>query len=362
MIFSVSYFILFFCLYLALLLLFLFNRPSYSLRSATPPVSILIAVRNEESTIRECLAAIEMLEYPPDKIEVLIGDDQSSDRTWDVISSYRPAGFSYRCVRITETLGQARGKGNVLAHLAHLATSDFLFITDADIKVPPSWITSMLSQLRGKVGIVTGITTITGSRLFYRLQAIDWLYSLGLMQAVTEAGLPVSTMGNNMLISRPAYTSVGGFEGIPFSVTEDVMLFREILKQGWGFRNVFHRNVLAVSAPAPDVAALLHQRKRWMKGSMNLPWYMVAILTLHSAYYPIVLPFFLHAGVAVTLLIFFSKLALQTIYIKLCLRRLQLPASLPLLLFFEVYQLVLSLVLIAFFFLPVRISWKGRRY
>jgi cellulose synthase/poly-beta-1,6-N-acetylglucosamine synthase-like glycosyltransferase len=221
---------------------------------------------------------------------------------------------------------------------------------------------AMLAQLGPGVGIVTGITTITGHRLFDRLQAVDWLYALGLMQAVSELGLPVSTMGNNMLVTREAYFAAGGFENIPFSVTEDVRLFNHVREKGYTSVNMYHPEVLSLSMPAPDVVTLLHQRKRWMQGSMNLPWYMVVILMVHAAYYPIVLPFFFQAGFWAGAGIFLGKLLLQTIYIRRCFDRLRLPVSWLLLLLFEVYQLTLTLVLLVFYFLPIKVNWKGRRY
>lgn len=360
--FSIAYLSLFFLFYLVLVLRFLFHRPRYRAVDGTPPVSILIAVRNEENTIEDCLNAIGRLNYPPGHMEVLVGDDASTDRTWEVLNAYSPIGFSFRCVRISENLGQARGKGNVIAHLAHLASSDFFFITDADIRVPENWLGAMLAQLQAGVGIVTGVTTITGRRLFDRLQAVDWLYALGLMQAVREMGLPVATMGNNMLISREAYFSTGGYENMPFSVTEDVRLFNEVRHQGFRSVNMYHPDVLAHSTPAPYLPTLLHQRKRWMQGSMNLPWYMTIILIVHGAYYPIVLPLFFQAGFGVGASVFLGKLLLQTIFIKRCFDRLHLPVSWPLLLLFELYQLALTLVLLLFFFLPLKVNWKGRRY
>ena len=114
MTFTTVYLSLFLFFYLLLLLVFLLKRPRQASAAATPPVSILIAARNEEHTILGCLAALEKLDYPPGKVEVLVGDDSSTDRTWDLLSSYTSPGFSFRCVRITENLGLARGKGNVI--------------------------------------------------------------------------------------------------------------------------------------------------------------------------------------------------------------------------------------------------------
>lgn len=363
MIISVAYFILYFLLFLLLLALLVFNRRRYTLNLPQQPrVSILIAARNEEHTIRRCLQALEQLDYPKDKIEILIGDDASADATRAVVEDFIKDKPAYTCIPITGTMGKARGKANVLAHLAKHATTDFFFYTDADIAVPPQWVQAMLSEMREGVGVVTGLTTIAGNSLFARLQALDWLYALGLMQVVSDLNLPVTAMGNNMLLRRQAYEAVGGFESINFSITEDIAIFNQILKKGWGFRNIYGRQVLALSTPAATVSQYLHQRKRWMRGSMHLPFYMAAILILHGAYYPVLLPFFAYTSVGVMGAIFTFKLLLQNLYVHLCLRRLGRSAPWWLYILLELYLVVSSVILVLYFFLPFRINWKGRKY
>ncbi len=363
MIVSVAYFILYFALFFLLLALLLLNRKRYGfLLPHSPRISILIAARNEEHTILNCLQAIERLDYPSGNIEVLIGDDSSTDRTRATVDAFIKNKPRYKLFTITQNMGKAQGKGNVLAHLAKQATTDYFFFTDADITVPRKWLQALLSQLEPEVGVVTGITTTTGSSLFSRLQSLDWLYALGLMQVVSDLKLPVSTMGNNMLIRREAYEAVGGFETIDFSVTEDVAIFKQIIGKGWQSRNIYDKNALALSAPVGSTLALLHQRKRWMRGSMHLPLYMVAVLVLHAAYYPVLLPFFVHTSVGVMAAIFTGKLFLQSIFAHVCLKRIGLAAPWWLYVVFELYLVVSSIVLIVFFFLPTSIRWKGRRY
>jgi cellulose synthase/poly-beta-1,6-N-acetylglucosamine synthase-like glycosyltransferase len=96
------------------------------------------------------------------------------------------------------------------------------------------------------------------------------------MQTVSDLKLPVSTMGNNMLVTRAAYEATGGYENMPFSVTEDVQLLKAAIKKGFRSCNIFHPGVLALSAPALTWRELLHQRKRWMQGIWHLPWYISA--------------------------------------------------------------------------------------
>ncbi|WP_299985522.1 glycosyltransferase [uncultured Pontibacter sp.] len=360
---SVAYFILYFIVFTALLLLLLFNRRRYTSTVVNfPQVSILIAARNEEHNILACLQAIAALDYPADKIEVLIGDDGSTDQTRALVEAYIKDKPGYTCLPITGTVGQARGKANVLAQLARKASSDIFLFTDADIEVPPTWIKAMLAGLDEKVGVVTGLTTVTGSRLFDKMQRMDWLFSIGLMQVFSDLNMPVTTMGNNMLLTRKAYESVGGFENIPFSITEDIAIFNQILKRGFGFRNLYNNSVLALSAPAPNYGALLEQRKRWMRGSVYMPKYMFALFVLHSAYYPVLIPFFFKASLGIALSIAIVKLVFQSLFMHICLKRLHRSASWWHFIAFELYLLVTTFILIIYFFLPTKVRWKGRKY
>jgi cellulose synthase/poly-beta-1,6-N-acetylglucosamine synthase-like glycosyltransferase len=363
MIISVIYFIVYFSIFLVLLYLLVFNRKRYSLKLTNQPrISILIAARNEEHTIIRCLSAIEALTYPKEKIEVLIGNDASTDNTLAIVEEFIRDKPNYSCITITENIGNTRGKANVLAQLTHHATTDYFFYTDADIAVPKNWVQKMLSAMTEKVGVVTGITTITGNHFFHKMQALDWLYALGLVQVVSDKGLPVTTMGNNMLLRREAYESVGGFEGIKFSITEDIAIFNEILRKGWDFRNIYSRDVLALSLPAANFVQYINQRKRWMSGSMHLPLYMAVIFVLHAAYYPVLIPFFAYTSVAVMGSIFMLKLILQSIFLHICLRRLNLAVPWFYYVLFELYLVVSSVMLIIYFFIPVKTVWKGRKY
>ncbi|RNI28931.1 glycosyltransferase [Rufibacter latericius] len=363
MLFSLGFLILYFTLFGILLALW-WNRHPKALPPLTrfPKVSILIAARNEEDHILTCLEALDRLKYPKDRIEVLVGDDRSTDKTRQLVEAFRQSHPYVSCHGIIHDIQGTKGKANVLAQLAQLATSDIFFITDADIEVPPRWLEMLLQHLTPGTGIVTGITTTKGTKLFDRLQTLDWLYNLGLMQVVADRNLPVSTMGNNMLVTREAYKAVGGFENIPFSITEDVQLFKQVLAKGYKTKNVYHHQVLALSYPAPNLMTLLQQRRRWMRGSVHLPWYMLLLFVIHSCYYPVWLPFFTHASVGIWFAIFLAKVLLQSLFLQKCLTQLGRRTIWKDLILLEVYLLFTSLILIAFFFLPFKIRWKGRLY
>lgn len=364
MIISVLYFAIFFGIFVALL--FLLFRSDWKKTVGFPaqkvPVSILIAARNEAQNIGNCLRSISRINYPSELLEVLIGDDNSTDDTYALVTAFIQNKPNFHVFKITEELGLARGKANVLAHLTKKATTGYFFITDADMQIPADWITAMLNQIKPETGIVTGITTTKSTGFFSRMQALDWFNALGLIQVVSDLKIPVTTMGNNMLVTRAAYESTGGYENLPFSITEDVQLFNEVLAKGWGFKNVYQEEVLAITAPAADLYSLLHQRKRWMKGAMHLPLFMKTILILYTSFYFVLIPFLWRMPVLYGLGLVVLKWTLQTVFLQTCLNRVNRKASLLDLILFEAYQIFTSVILVVFYFLPFKVIWKGRKY
>ncbi|MCB2407878.1 glycosyltransferase [Hymenobacter sp. BT178] len=346
------------------LLFWLRKRPvPDALSQPWPRVSILIAARNEEAAIARCLTAIRQLSYPAHLVEVLLGDDASTDQT-RAVAERTMQGYAgrFQCLTITEQLGTARGKANVLAHLARVATSDYFFITDADIAVAPGWIQAMLPFAGPKVGTVTGLTVVRGPRLFDQLQGLDWLQSLGLVQVVSDQGRPVTAMGNNMLVTRAAYEVTGGYEALPFSVTEDFELFKAVLAKGFTFRNVFRPEVLAYSLPIGTPLRLLHQRRRWLRGVEALPGWLQSGLLFYAMFYPLLLVLVWAAGPLAALAVLGVKMLLQGLLAWGCYRRAGLRMPWHLLPAFELYTVALTVSLSVFRLLPVAFDWKGRLY
>ncbi|PJJ52892.1 glycosyltransferase [Hymenobacter chitinivorans] len=360
MLFATIFFSAFFGIYALILLLLVWPRPALPRLTATPKVSILIAARNEEATIERCLRALAGLNYPASQLEILIGDDASTDDTMGVVQRFIADKPQFRLLPIRHRLGTARGKSNVLAHLCRAATADVFLITDADMALSPDWVQTMLAAAPEGVGVVTGITTAAGS-LFGRLQGLDWLFGLNLIRVLTDLGLPITAVGNNMLVTRAAYESIGGYEALAFSITEDLQLFDQIVRQGWGYRNIITPSALGISVPQPTVLHLLRQRKRWMKGAVRLPWQLGLLFSSYAFFYtvlgwPGLLP------LQLIVLLYAAKVLCQTLFLVITLQQAGHRESLGVLLLYEWYLLLMSLAVLGYTVWPSSILWKERRY
>ncbi len=326
-----------------------------------PLVSILIAARNEEATILACLRAVSQLHYPLDSMDVLIGNDQSTDQTAAVVTEFVRDKSAFRLINITESVDGLLGKANVLAQLARQANGQYLFFTDADTRVSPEWLTEILRSFTGNTGVVTGVTLPAGTSVFHKLQTLDWLYNLTLTHLVGSVGMPITAMGNNMAVSKKAYNAVGGYESLPFSVTEDYALFRAILTQGYGFRNLLSESVLARTEPVDTVRSFLQQRKRWMRGATALPGWIVGLLYGNYLFLPLLLLIGWFAPV-LAIGLYLSRLLIQTMILSLGLSRLRQTRLWPYALLFDGYQLIIGPIAVVFYWLPTKIDWKGRKY
>ncbi|MFD1873223.1 glycosyltransferase [Hymenobacter bucti] len=350
----------FFGLYALILLRAAWPRPALPALTDFPRVSILVAARNEAANIGRCLESLARLNYPADKLEILIGDDASTDGTAAVVQRFIAGRPQFRLLLVRQQLGTARGKGNVLAHLCRAATADYFLLTDADMVLSPDWAQAMVAAAPAGVGIVTGITTAEGP-LFGRMQGLDWLFGLNLIRLLTDCGLPITAVGNNMLVTRAAYESIGGFEALAFSITEDLQLFQQIVAQGWHYRNLIEPRVLGISAPQPTLGHLLGQRKRWMKGAGRLPWQLGALFSSYGLFYTVLgwaglLP------LSTILLLYAGKVLCQSLFLAITLRQAGHRERLGVLLLYDGYLLLMSLAVLAYTVWPGAIEWKARRY
>lgn len=124
-----TFFILYsYCIYPVLLSLFavLFKKKIIFDNGYQPTVGIVVPVYNEEKIIRQKIENILSMQYPPEKISVWIGSDQSTDRTNEIIKT-----FDDKRVRLW-IAPKRGGKTEVLNNLVPQVDSEIIFLTDAN--------------------------------------------------------------------------------------------------------------------------------------------------------------------------------------------------------------------------------------
>jgi len=98
-----------------------------------PSVTIMVPVYNEERTIRLKLENLMKLIYPGEKLQILLVNDASSDRTLDEIASFSKSGY---LDFTTVNLSQRSGKTKALNKALERAKGDIIVVSDADAFLP----------------------------------------------------------------------------------------------------------------------------------------------------------------------------------------------------------------------------------
>ena len=118
-----------------------------------PPVTILISAFNEERIIREKLQSIVNTSYPKEKLTVLIGSDNSTDRTNSFLKE-----FDNKYTFISAVLyEQRKGKPNVINQLMGHVKDGFVIMTDANVMFHEQTISGLMQHFKNpEIGIVGG--------------------------------------------------------------------------------------------------------------------------------------------------------------------------------------------------------------
>lgn len=350
---------------LILNLLLTFNFKSYiqPREERFPKISILIPARNEAHNLPSCLEALDQLRYPKDSLQIILGNDNSEDSTGDILKDWskKRSNVSYLEI-VGAPNNKMNGKANALHQMCEEASGDLYLFTDADCQIGPEWASSMVEAWnKQKPGVVTGITTVFEKGVFARFQALDWWLTLGMVKIMDDLGIAVTSMGNNMLISRSAYNAVGGFAGIPFSLTEDFEIAKQVKKNGFDCIHLVGPKNLILTKGQVSFEDLMAQRKRWMSGAMALPWVWKLLLGLQVFFFPAMLYFvflFPFEGIFIWLM----KVLIQGLFIYRFAFKTGIKLKWHYLLLFEIYYALISWSTIVYYFWPSKTKWKGRKY
>lgn len=327
-----------------------------------PTVSVIVAARNEEENIVRCLSSLDCLQYPEGKLEIIIVDDNSTDNTHSIVEKFISGKPKFKCITTTHKVDHLKGKTNALANALEIAVGEVIMTTDADCKVPPEWVKSIASYYEDDVAMVCGYTTQIADSQFSGMQMLDFMYLLTVAAGSMNLKIPLSCIGNNMSYRKSAYKETGGYEALPFSVTEDFNLLHAMSRLG-KYKIIYplEPEALVESKPCEDVKSLFWQKKRWGVGGLDSG--IIGFLVMASGYVAqlaIALTPFLFSANALYLTVF--KISTDFFVLYPVLKRFNLTKKLRYFVSFEIY-FIIYVLLLPFIVLPNRkVVWKGRKY
>ena len=232
-----------------------------------PRVSILIPAHNEEKVISYTIEAMLKLEYPPDKLDILIINDGSSDSTAEIVQTYADKDSRLRLYNVPKGEG---GKGKSPALNLGLKQTDapFVAVYDADNTPHPSALRYLMAQLLrdNKLGAVLGKfrTVNKNNNILTRFINIETLSFQSILQAGRWKLFKVSTLpGTNLVIKRELLDKLGGWD--EDAITEDSELSIRIYMEGYRIKFVPYSVTYEQEPESWNV--WIKQRTRWVQGN-----------------------------------------------------------------------------------------------
>jgi glycosyltransferase involved in cell wall biosynthesis len=250
-----------------------FNRgihPCSAQGAGQPALSVVVAARDEEARIGGLLADLEAQTYPPDRWEVIVVDDASSDRTAALVEARLAGPLRLRLLR-----GEGTGKKAALNQGIAAARGEIILTTDADCRVPPGWVAGMAACFGPRVDMAVGFSQIgrcgelRGKR--EGLEAVDFLNLMAAALGSANQGCALAASGQNLAFREEVFARVGGYGLVRHRASGDDVLLLQLFRRFGGGQVVFAADpaTYVVHPPSPSWGALLAQRARW---ASNAPY------------------------------------------------------------------------------------------
>jgi len=190
-----------------------------------PSVSLLISAFNEEAVIERKIKNILEIDYPKEKLEVLIGDDGSADRTAEIIARYADQGITL--VKAPKNAGKAA----MLNRLQKIAKGDILVFCDANTMFFPNVVRKLVAPFEDrKIGCTCGHLILSDKSGSVLGQGESSYWDLESEIKKFEGILDRLIGGNGALyaIRRELYTELP----VKKSVMDDFFITTKILQKG----------------------------------------------------------------------------------------------------------------------------------
>ena len=201
----------------------------------SPRVSVIVSAYNAAATLDECLASLEIVNYPD--YEVILVDDGSTDATAEI-------GRRYPFVRLIQTANQGLSAARNVG--LHAATGEIVAYTDADVRVDPEWLAYLVRPFMDPQVAAAGGPAIVPPDDHWFAQCVARAPGSP-THILLDDRVAEHVPGCNCAFRREALVAIGGFNPIFLRAGDDVDVCWRIQAEGWlvGFSPaalVWHRH------------------------------------------------------------------------------------------------------------------------
>jgi len=326
-------------------------------------ISAIVPARNEEAVITAC---VEALSAQPEIVEIIAVNDQSSDRTLEILKKLETRIPQLRIVEAPPPPAGWVGKNHAVWLGAAQVTQPWLLFTDADATLSEGACAKAVSLARENDASLVSFSPEQILETWYEKSLIPFIYlrlanKFPYEQVNNPESKAAAANGQFLMIDRAAYDAIGGHAAVHGEVLEDVALARRAKSAGYriwfgsGVGYIRTRMYRSFSAMWEGWKKNLFQLMGGSTGSVfaefesAFPWMIIVVLLIG-----IKVPFAVFAGVVLLLLRQYSY--------GLSLGRVHFPFKLTIYYLPAVFLYAGVLWASHESYAKGKISWKGREY
>lgn len=200
-----------------------------------PNISAIVPARNEEAVIEKC---VESLVQQDEFVEIVVVNDQSTDRTAEIVRSLAARYPRIKMIEAPELPADWVGKNHAVWLGAQEAKSEWLLFTDADAVQEKHAAARALEIAKQLDAVLISFSPEQVMETWYEKALIPYVYCrLGKRFSYEQVNDPDKTAaaanGQFLMIRRDVYEAIGGHAGIAGEVLEDVALAMKVKSAGY---------------------------------------------------------------------------------------------------------------------------------
>jgi poly-beta-1,6-N-acetyl-D-glucosamine synthase len=238
-----------------------------------PFISVVIPFRNEQIHLPELIDCFKTLEYPTDRFEVIMVDDDSTDESVSIVQqavSELPFLRLQKLKGLGETPGIAYKKKAIEKGIS-VSRGEWIVTTDADCTFDKAWLKSIAAFICSTNAkcIAAPVKIQPSGSILSVFQALDFLTLQGITAAAVHSRTHIMCNGANFAYTKAVFQEVNGFEEIDnIPSGDDMLLMQKIFeKYPADVHYLKAEEAVVTTAAAQSWKAFFQQRIRWASKS-----------------------------------------------------------------------------------------------
>lgn len=327
-------------------------------------ISVVIAVRNEEENIKNCINSLLQQNFAISDFEIIVVDDHSLDSTIEIVEKYCGKNHHIRLLKLVDKYA----KKEAIKLGVENAKYPIIATTDADCVLPENWLKIISSQFEGDVSMLIGPIEFKEQNGFLNaFQQLDMFAMQGLTFGLLNYKKPILNNGANLSFQKQIFLNSFSKINQENPSGDDLFLLEQLKLKGENVIGFLHQKFIVETKSEETIFGFFNQRIRWASKSKYYKdnWlvffsFLVLVVNLISIfiYFHLVL---IDENRGVYIILLLTKWLIDFILLFLVSsffeKRRKMTYFVPVQLVYPFY--ILAVGFLSFF---IKFNWKGRVY